>query len=233
MPELSKYTKALIAVDCLIFGFEKQTLKVLLIKRKLEPYQNEWSLMGGYLKDKESADEAAARVLKELTGLEGIFMEQIKTFSKYDRDPAERTISVVYSSLIDINKFEAQLNHEFEAHWFQLSEIPPLIFDHDEMISAGRDYLRKKAALQPILFELLAEKFTIPQIQQLYEEVFESSFDKRNFSRKLLGSKLLKKLDEKDKSGSKKGAYFYTLDKQTNHYNFNTLLNLAYSKFSK
>ena len=226
----SKYIHSLVAVDCLIFGFENQTLKVLLIKRKLEPYQNEWSLMGGFLEDKESADEAAARVLKELTGLEGIYMEQIKTFSKFDRDPAERTISVVYSSLIDVTKFEAQLNHEFEAHWFKLSEIPPLIFDHEEMIAAGRTYLRKKAALQPILFELLADKFTIPQIQQLYEEVFETVFDKRNFSRKLLASKLLKKLDEKDKLSSKKGAFFYQLDKQTNHYNFNILLNLAYSK---
>ncbi|RKD12890.1 DNA mismatch repair protein MutT [Pelobium manganitolerans] len=230
MSQTSKYIRPLVAVDCLIFGFENQTLKVLLIKRKLQPYQNEWSLMGGFLKDKESADEAASRVLKELTGLEGIFMEQIATFSKFDRDPAERTISIVYSSLIDISKFEAQLNHAYEAHWFKVDEIPALIFDHEEMVAVGRDYLKKKAALQPILFELLGEKFTIPQIQQLYEEVFESSFDKRNFSRKLLGSKLLHKLNEKDKSGSKKGAFYYELDKQTNHYNFNTLLTLAYSQ---
>jgi ADP-ribose pyrophosphatase YjhB (NUDIX family) len=229
MPQPSKYIRPLVAVDCLIFGFENQTLKVLLIKRKLEPYQNEWSLMGGFLEGKESADEAAARVLKELTGLEGIFMEQIKTFSKFDRDPSERTISIVYSSLIDVTKFEAQLNHAYEAHWFKLDEIPTLIFDHQDMIATGRDYLKKKAALQPILFELLAEKFTIPQIQQLYEEVFEASFDKRNFSRKLLGSKLLHKLNEKDKLSSKKGAFYYQLDKQTNHYNFNILLNLAYS----
>lgn len=221
--------KSLIAVDCLIFGFENQTLKVLLIKRKLEPYQNEWSLMGGFLQDTESADEAAGRVLKELTGLEGIFMEQIATFSKFDRDPTERTISIVYSSLIDVTKFEAQLNHAYEAHWFELHDIPQLIFDHDQIIITGRDYLKKKAALQPILFELLADKFTIPQIQQLYEEVFETSFDKRNFSRKLLGTKLLHKLNEKDKLGSKKGAFYYQLDKQTNHYNFNTLLNLAYN----
>ncbi len=230
MPQPSKYIKPLIAVDCLIFGFDNQTLKVLLIKRKLQPYQNEWSLMGGYLEGEESADEAASRVLKELTGREGIFMEQIKTFSKFDRDPTERTISVVYSSLIDVTKFETQLNHSYEAHWFKLSEVPKLIFDHTEMISSGRDYLKKKAALQPILFELLADKFTIPQLQQLYEEVFETQLDKRNFSRKLLGSTLLKKLDEKDKSGSKKGAFYYQLDQQINHYNFNVLLNLAYSE---
>ncbi|HEX7365904.1 MAG TPA: NUDIX domain-containing protein [Pelobium sp.] len=230
MPTSPKYTLSLIAVDCLIFGFENQTLKVLLIKRKLEPYQNEWSLMGGFLEGKESTDEAASRVLKELTGLEGIFMEQIKVFSKFDRDPTERVMSVVYSSLIDVTKFESQLNHEFEAHWFKLSEVPKLIFDHAEMIAVGRDYLKKKAALQPILFELLADKFTIPQIQQLYEEVFEASFDKRNFSRKLLKSQLLTKLNEKDKSSSKKGAFYYQLDKQTNHYNFNILLNLAYSQ---
>lgn len=230
MPISSKRIKSLVAVDCLIFGFENQTLKVLLIKRKLEPYQNEWSLMGGFLEGTESADEAASRVLKELTGLEGIFMEQIKTFSKFDRDPAERTISIVYSSLIDVTKFEAQLNHAYEAHWFNLSEVPTLIFDHTQMIATGRDYLKKKAALQPILFELLADKFTIPQIQQLYEEVFEASFDKRNFSRKLLGTQLLTKLNEKDKSNSKKGAFYYQLNKQTNHYNFNILLNLAYSQ---
>lgn len=230
MPTPTIYIRSLVAVDCLIFGFENQTLKVLLIKRKLEPYQNEWSLMGGFLEGDESADEAASRVLKELTGLEGVFMEQIKTFSKFDRDPTERVISVVYSSLIEVNKFETQLNHDFEAHWFKLSEMPELIFDHAEMIIAGRDYLKKKAALQPILFELLGEKFTLPQIQQLYEEVFETIFDKRNFSRKLLGSKLLTKLGEKDKSISKKGAFYYQLDRQTNHYNFNILLNLAYSQ---
>ncbi|MFC5283457.1 NUDIX hydrolase [Pedobacter alpinus] len=229
MPEPSKYIKSLIAVDCLIFGFENQMLKVLLIKRKLKPYQNEWSLMGGFLEGEESADESASRVLKELTGLDGIFMEQIKTFSKHNRDPTERVISIVYSSLIDISKFETQLNHEYEARWFKITEVPDLLFDHAEMITAGRNHLKKKAALQPILFELLAEKFTLPQIQQLYEEVFEANFDKRNFSRKLLASKLLKKLDEKDKSSSKKGAYYYQLDKQTNHYNFNILLNLAYS----
>lgn len=230
MAQPSTYTKSLIAVDCLIFGFENQMLKVLLIKRKLQPYQNEWSLMGGYLEGNESADEAATRVLKDLTGLEGVFMEQIKTFSNFNRDPSNRTISIVYSSLIDINKFETQLNHNFDAQWFRLMEIPKLIFDHAEMITAGKDYLKKKAALQPILFELLSDKFTIPQIQQLYEEVFEANFDKRNFSRKLLGSKLINKLEEKDKSGSKKGAFYYQLNKQTIHYNFSTLLNLAYSQ---
>ncbi|OAQ41987.1 DNA mismatch repair protein MutT [Pedobacter psychrophilus] len=230
MPQQLKYTRILLAVDCLIFGFESQTLKVLLIKRKLQPYQNEWSLMGGFLVGEESADEAALRILKELAGLSGVSMEQVKTFSKADRDPTERTVSIVYSSLIDIKKFEEQINHEYEAQWFKLNEIPKLIFDHTQMIAAGRDYLKKKAALQPILFGLLGEKFTIPQIQQLYEEVFESSFDKRNFSRKLLGSELLKKLDEKDKSNSKKGAFYYQLDKQINHYNFNILLNLAYNQ---
>lgn len=229
MSNNSRYISSLVAVDCLIFGFQDQTLKVLLIKRNLKPYQNEWSLMGGFLQNKESAEIAAARVLTELTGLTGVSMEQIKTFSKVYRDPTERTISIVYSSLIDINKFEAQLNHEYEAQWFTLKELPKLIFDHGDMVEEGRNFLRKKAALQPILFELLAEKFTIPQIQQLYEEVFEATFDKRNFRRKLLGSILLEKLDEKDKLSSKKGAFYYRLDKQTKHYNFSILLNLAYS----
>jgi hypothetical protein len=156
-------------------------------------------------------------------------MEQVKTFSKVDRDPTERTISIVYSSLIDINKFEEQLNHEYDAQWFTLKELPKLIFDHEEIVKEGRKFLRKKAALQPILFDLLAEKFTIPQIQQLYEEVFETSFDKRNFSRKLLASKLLNKLNEKDKLGSKKGVFYYHLNKGTNYYNFNILLTLAFS----
>ena len=229
MPINPKYIQSLVAVDCLIFGFQNQTLKVLLIKRKLEPYQKEWSLMGGFLLENESAEIAAARVLKELTGLTGVYMEQIKTFSKVDRDPTERTISIVYSSLIDINKFEEQLNHDYEAQWFNIKEIPKLIFDHEDMVAEGRNFLKRKAALQPILFELLAEKFTIPQIQQLYEEVFETSFDKRNFSRKLLASKLLNKLNEKDKFGSKKGAYYYQLNTATNYYNFNILLNLAFS----
>jgi ADP-ribose pyrophosphatase YjhB (NUDIX family) len=229
MSNNSRYINSLVAVDCLIFGFQDQTLKVLLIKRKLKPYQQEWSLMGGFLQNEESSEIAAARVLTELTGLTGVNMEQVKTFSKVDRDPTERTISIVYSSLIDINKFEDQLNHEYDAQWFTLKELPKLIFDHEEMVKEGRKFLRKKAALQPILFDLLAEKFTIPQIQQLYEEVFETSFDKRNFSRKLLASKLLNKLNEKDKLGSKKGAFYYHLNKGTNYYNFNILLTLAFS----
>lgn len=167
-----KPIKLLLAVDCLIFGFEHQTLKVLLIKRKLKPYQNEWSLLGGYLKEDESADGAAIRILQQLTGLTGIYMEQIKTFSHPDRDPSERTLSIVYTALIDISKFENQLNHDFEAEWFEIKKIPALIFDHNEMIKSGLDHLRKKAALHPILFELVSQKFTILQIQQLYEEVF-------------------------------------------------------------
>lgn len=214
MTQYSGQTHILVSVDCIIFGFDGQEIKLLLIKRGFEPEKNKWSLMGGFLKPEESLDEAAIRVLKELTGLENVYMEQLHVFSAVDRDPEERTISVAYFALIDINKYKNQLSEDYHAEWFELQEKPHLIFDHEEMVQLAQKQLRYKAALHPILFELLPDKFTIPQLQNLYQGVYDTVFDTRNFNRKLLSTGLLVRQAGKDKSGSRKGAFYYKLDKR-------------------
>lgn len=219
MTKYQKQARLLAAVDCIIFGFDGQKLKLLLIQRAFEPEKNNWSLMGGFIQPEESADEAAVRILKKLTGLEGVYLEQLHTFSDPRRDPIERTISIAYFALIDSNLYEKQISDEYHPEWFPLNKIPDLIFDHKKMVAMARENLRYKAALHPILFELLPPKFTLPLLQNLFEDVYETSFDKRNFSRKIISTGLLLKQKEKDKENSKKGAFFYRLDKK--HYKKN------------
>jgi len=204
----------LLAVDCIIFGFDGANIKLLIVQRGFEPEKSKWSLMGGFLQPHEKLDQAANRILKQLTGLEGVYMEQLHTFSEPGRDPEDRAVSVAYFALIDIHRYEKQLSDQYHAEWFLLSEKPQLIFDHDDMVLCAQKQLRYKAALHPLLFELLPSKFTIPQLQNLYEGVYETYFDNRNFMRKIMSTKLLLKQAVKDKSGSKKGAFYYKLDKK-------------------
>ena len=224
MTKYQKQSRFLNAVDCIVFGFDGQKLKVLLIQRAIEPEKNNWSLVGGFIQTNESADEAAVRVLKKLTGLYGIYLEQLQTFSKPDRDPIERTISIVYFALIDTQQYEKQISDEYHPEWFPIDEIPELIFDHKKMVAMAKEKLRYKAALHPILFELLPPKFTLPLLQNLFEDVYETGFDKRNFSRKILSTELLIKQKEKDKTNSKKGAFFYKLDNKHYQKNFHRFL---------
>ncbi len=216
----------LLAVDCIIFGFDGMELKLLLIKRGFEPEKGRWSLMGGIVQPSENLENAAARILKELTGLENVYMEQLHAFGEVHRDPVERTVSVAYSSLIDINRYEKQLNdNDYHPEWFPLEKIPSLIFDHREMVELAKQKLRYKAAFHPIVFEMLPEKFTLPQLQSLYEGIYGSLLDKRNFSRKVLSTGLLIKQKDKEKLSSKRGAYYYKLDKRKYQTKFNAFLN--------
>ena len=217
--------KMLVAVDCIIFGFDGTQLNVLLIKRGFNPEKGKWSLMGGFVHKDETAEIAAARVLKELTGLSDVYMEQIHVFSDINRDPLERTVSLVFSSLIDICEYKQQLNNDYEAHWFPLNEVPKLIFDHQQMIDLARQKLMYKAAFHPIVFELLPEKFTLPQLQALYEGIYNQVMDKRNFSRKVLSTGLLVKQKDKEKTSSKRGAFYYKLDIRKYQSKLNTYLN--------
>lgn len=216
----------LIAVDCIILGFDGEHLKLLLIKRGFEPEKGKWSLMGGFVQQEESLNEAASRILHELTGLEGVYLEQVETFGKPDRDPVERTMSVAYFALIDIHEYETQISGKYHAEWFPINKYPELIFDHSKMVELAKKRLRYKAALHPILFELLPEKFTMPQLQFMYEDVYNATLDKRNFSRKILSTDLLMKQKDKDKSGSKKGAFYYKLNKRKYKDNFDAFLKL-------
>jgi 8-oxo-dGTP diphosphatase len=213
-PYYKSETATLVAIDCIIFGYDEEGIKLLLIKRGFEPEKDKWSLMGGFLKPAESLDQAAHRILKQLTGMEGVYMEQLHSFSEVDRDPGARTISVAYFALINIHEYETQLSHLYKAEWFPLNKRPRLIFDHDDMVRCAQKQLRYKASQHPILFELLPERFTIPQLQNLFESLYESLLDNRNFTRKIMSTGLLIKLSGKDKSSSKKGAYYYKLDRR-------------------
>jgi len=211
-----KYPKLQVAVDSIIFGFNEneRELKLLILKRKFEPARGKWSLMGGFVKPEESLDEAAQRIVTKLTGLNNVYMEQLYAFGEPNRDPGGRIISVAYFSLIKINEYDKDLVKQHDAYWISLSELPELIFDHSEMVEKALRKLRIRARTQPIGFELLPEKFTIPQLQGLYEAIYRTPFDKRNFRRKLLSMGLLEKLDEKEKETSKKGAFYYRFKKQ-------------------
>lgn len=202
-----------VALDCIIFGFAGESLDLLLVKRNFEPERGNWSLMGGFLDREEGLEEAARRILFELTGLENVYMEQLQTFGRVDRDPAERTVSVGYFALINIEQHNTELARRNNAYWMPLAAHPKLIFDHEEMVAVALQRLRYKAALHPIGFELLPEKFTLPQLQKLYEAIYGTTMDRRNFSRKILSTKLLIRTGEKDgKSVTKKGI-LYSLDK--------------------
>ncbi|AYL96778.1 NUDIX hydrolase [Mucilaginibacter celer] len=225
MLKYSKQTRLLLAVDCIIFGFDGEVLKILLIKRGFQPEKGNWSLMGGFVQPDESLDQSANRILKQLTGLEGVYLEQLYTFGQPQRDPIERTVSVAYFALIDIHKYETQISDDYQAEWFQLKRAPKLIFDQQEMVEQARKRIRYKAAMHPILFELLPTKFTIPQLQTLYECVFNTTIDKRNFSKRVLATGLLIKLADKDKAGSKRGAYYYQLNMQNYYAKFQAFMN--------
>jgi 8-oxo-dGTP diphosphatase len=225
MKHYSKQFRMLVAVDCIIFGFDGQELKLLLIKRAFEPQKGKWSLMGGFIQPTETFEDGAARVLKQLTGLEGVYMEQLFAFGEPGRDPVERTISIAFFALIDIHKYEKQISEDFHAEWFQVAKIPKLIFDHQKMVEMAKEKLRYKAAFHPILFELLPEKFTLPQLRNLYEGIYDAELDKRNFIRKIRSTRLLVKQKEKEKESSKKGAFYYKLHKRRYNSTFDSFLN--------
>ncbi|MEP0368210.1 MAG: NUDIX domain-containing protein [Cyclobacteriaceae bacterium] len=210
----SEQTRLLVAVDCIIFGFDNDELKLLLIKRDFEPERGRWSLMGGFLQNDENTDQAASRVLQKLTGLHDVYLEQVNTFSNPNRDPVERTISVAYYALINILDHDKELIKQHSAEWFSLTELPNLIFDHEAMVQMAMHRLRYKASVEPIGFELLPEKFTMRQLQKLYEAIQNQEIDKRNFIKKINSLNVLVKLEEKDMTSSKKGSFLYQFDKE-------------------
>ena len=206
--------KFFIAVDCIILGFNNGELNVLLYKRNFEPLKGQWSLMGGFITSGESVNEAASRVLAECSGIDNLFMEQVGAYGDVTRDLGERVISVAYYSLVNMNDFNRELLKEHNAQWVKISEIPELIFDHNQMIADALACLKRKVATSPIGFNLLPEKFTLPQLQSLYEAIYQTPLDKRNFRKKLNAMDILKKLDEKDKKSSKRGAFYYMFNKE-------------------
>jgi ADP-ribose pyrophosphatase YjhB (NUDIX family) len=208
------HKEILVAIDCIIFGFSNNDLKVLLLKRDFEPAKGQISLIGGFVRENESLDDAAARILNELTGLKDIYLEQIYTYGEVNRDPGERVISVAYFALLKIQDLDHEYVTGHGARWCPVSMCPDVIFDHATMIEKAIRRLQRRAKNRPIGFELLPQHFTIPQLQKLYEAIYQKHFDNRNFRKKLLAMNILKKFDRKDKSSSKKGAYLYSFDKK-------------------
>lgn len=212
--EYNAEDKVLLAVDCIIFGFDKEDLKILLVKRDFEPEKGKWSLMGGFLNQYENLDQTADRILSTLTGINNIYMEQLYTYSTVDRDPADRTISVAYYALINIDEHNERLTQNYSAKWFSVKNAPDLIFDHNNMANEAIARLRYKTSEEPIGFELLPPKFTMRQLQKLYEAILDRKLDKRNFINKINSLDILIKLDEKDMNSSRKGSYLYMFDEE-------------------
>lgn len=211
-----KYAKPSLTVDCVVFGLdEDHQLKVMLIKRNLPPFEGEWALPGGFIHIDESLEEAALRELREETGIEEIFLEQLYTFGDVNRDPRERVITVSYYALINLEEHQIEATTDArEAAWFIIDKIPTLAFDHHKILKMALIRLKGKVRYEPIGFELLPQKFTLSQLQQLYETILGQELDKRNFRRKILKMDLLIPLDEMQSGVSHRAARLYSFDEE-------------------
>lgn len=208
-----QYPRAALTVDCVVFGLDESELKVLLIERALEPFKGEWALPGGFVRVDETLDEAARRELEEEAGLKNVFLEQLYTFGKVERDPRERVVSVAYYSLVKLAEHATRASTDAaDSKWFPVSETPKLAFDHAEILKAARERLRGKVRYEPIGFELLPAEFTLSQLQHLYEAVLGTELDKRNFRKKVLSFDLLEPLAEKLKAGRHRPAQLFRFD---------------------
>lgn len=217
-----------VGIDCIIFGFYEGEISLLLLKRNFEPAMGEWSLMGGFVQNNESVDDAAKRVLHELTGLENVYMEQVGAFGAIDRDPGERVISVAYYALININEYDRKQVQKHNAYWVNINELPPLIFDHPEMVEKARELMKQKASVEPIGFNLLPKLFTLSQLQSLYEAIYGETMDKRNFRKRVAEMDYIEKTDKIDKLGSKRGAALYKFNSKA----YRKARNLNYNHYA-
>ncbi|MFY0606825.1 MAG: NUDIX hydrolase [Cyclobacteriaceae bacterium] len=211
-----QHEKIWLSIDSLVLGYdpEDENLKILLFERQLEPFANEWSLIGGFVNPNENTDDAARRVLQAFTGLNDVFLEQLHVFGQHDRDPGGQVVSILYWSLIKLDEIHKDIVVQHGARWFDIHQLPSVVMDHDQMIAKGIDTLKKRAVTSPIGFELLPSRFTLPQLLRLYEAIYDRKIDDRNFRKKILATNILQRLDQKDKSTSKKGAYLYEFDQK-------------------
>lgn len=207
---------SIFSVDCVIFGFDKGELKILLIERAEDPYTDYFALPGNIVKEDEDIDVAAQRVLNELTGLNNIYLEQLHTFGDVGRHPQGRIITVAYFALIKVKRHKLYPRIPFarKAEWRSFHDMPKLAFDHSQILEKAYRRLQRKLRIEPIGFELLPDKFTLTQLQQLYEVILEKSIDKRNFRKKMLSYDLLIELGEKQKNVSHRAARLYRFDKR-------------------
>lgn len=205
-----KYPRPALTVDCVVFGFDEGDLKVLLIERALEPFKGRWAFPGGFVQVDEPLEEAARRELAEETGLKDVFLEQLHTFGEVHRDPRERVVSVAYTALVKLSDHRAKAATDAaQAQWFPVSRVPKLAFDHAKILEMARARLQGQVRYEPIGFELLPEKFTLPQLQHLYEAILETELDKRNFRKKVLSLGVLVPLKETQMVGRHRPAQLF------------------------
>ncbi len=210
-----KYPRAALTVDCVVFGFDDEDLKVLLIQRKSPPFAQCWALPGGFVEIDESLDDAARRELGEETGVRNIYLEQLCAVGELDRDPRERVITIAYYALIKLSHHKIQAATDAQdVHWFPISKLPKLAFDHASIFQMAIDRLKQKVRHQPIGFELLPNKFKLSQLQHLYEAILERTIDKRNFRRKILAMGILEELSEVEEGVPHRAAKLYRFDKR-------------------
>lgn len=202
------FLKALVSVDCVIFGFADNELKVLLIKSDLEVYKDKWSLLGDLLRPDEDLESASYRVLKERTGLSDVYLEQVYTFSALNRHPGGRVITTAYYSLVNIKDHQLKLAHN-ELHWHPVNEISDLAFDHDKILKTCLERLREQILEHPIVFNLLPEKFSLRELQALYEAILNTKMDRRNFRKKFFLMDWLIDLDELETDVSHRPGKLY------------------------
>lgn len=205
-----EYPRPALTVDCVVFGLDEEDLKVLLIQRDLEPFAGKWALPGGFVRVDESLDDAARRELEEEAGLGRVFLEQLYTFGDLNRDPRERVVTVAYYALVNIRDHRVQSATDArDAAWFSVLDLPTLAFDHKRILRTAHERLKGKVRYQPIGFELLPAKFTLSELQHLYETVLERPLDKRNFRRKVLSMDFLEETDEIQQDVAHRAARLY------------------------
>ncbi|HYI00607.1 NUDIX hydrolase [Hyalangium sp.] len=213
MSHTYEYPRPALTVDCVVFGMDEGDLKVLLIQRGLEPFVGKWALPGGFVRMEESLDEAARRELEEEAGIRPSHMEQLYTFGEPGRDPRGRVVTVAYFALVKLSDHRVHASTDArEAAWFSVWDTPKLAFDHAEILGTALQRLKGKVRYQPIGFELLPPKFTLTQLQRLYEIILERTLDKRNFRKKILSMDLLEELDEVEQDVSHRAARLYRFD---------------------
>ncbi len=202
-----------VAVDCVVFGLDREGLKVLLIQRDLPPFEAEWALPGGFVEQQETLEQAARRELREEAGIIRVYLEQFQTFDCMDRDPRGRVLSVAYYALVNIRDHRVRAATDARnVRWSCFQRMPPLAFDHDRIVRAALERLRERVRSKPVGFELLPPRFSLTQLQHLYETVLGARLDKRNFRRKVLRLGILKALDEKETGVAHRAARLYSFD---------------------
>ena len=216
MPFTYDYARPALTVDGVVFGLDEEDLKVLLIQRDLEPFAGRWALPGGFVHIDETLDQAARRELQEETGLTKVFLEQLYTVGDVARDPRERVITVAYYALVRLSDHQVQAATDARnAAWFAIDDLPKLAFDHETIVAMALQRLQGKVRYQPIGFELLPPKFSLTQLQRMYEIILERELDKRNFRKKVLSLDILQDLDEVEQDVAHRAARLYRFDERT------------------